>query len=235
MTDTDTIILAPAQIPASLKQRYGEGLQHCEDLRQAFDRAPKEIKDAETAENITRFIKQINARKAKMEEGRKAEVAVYIDGQRAVNDWFKPIIGTMDTHKTTLSRLLGVWQAEQDRLAREKQAAIAKEREAAAQAALEAARTEEEQEHAFTAASAADKAHEKIETIRTSTRTEAGTASMRRVWVGEIVDLDAVDLEALRPYLDKSALEKAVRGAVRAGARKIAGVDIFEQASAVVR
>ena len=114
------------------------------------------------------------------------------------------------------------------------QAALAA-REAAAQAALEAARTEEEQEHAFTAASAADRAHEKIETIRTSTRTEAGTASMRRVWVGEIVDLDAVDLEALRPYLDKSALEKAVRGAVRAGARKIAGVDIFEQASAVVR
>jgi hypothetical protein len=168
MTDTDTIILAPAQIPASLKQRYGEGLQHCEDLRQAFDRAPKEIKDAETAENITRFIKQINARKAKMEEGRKAEVAVYIDGQRAVNDWFKPIIGTMDTHKTTLSRLLGVWQAEQDRLAREKQAAIAKEREAAAQAALEAARTEEEQEHAFTAASAADRAHASTQSGRGS-------------------------------------------------------------------
>ena len=51
----------------------------------------------------------------------------------------------------------------------------------------------------------------------------------------EGLDRDALDLSTLRPFLPLDALEKAVRGFIRAGGRELKGVRIFENTATSVR
>jgi hypothetical protein len=60
-------------------------------------------------------------------------------------------------------------------------------------------------------------------------------ATLRTVWVGEIVDKKAVDLESLRPFMSDDVLQKLVNAAVKAGFRELRGVKIFERSDAMVR
>lgn len=61
------------------------------------------------------------------------------------------------------------------------------------------------------------------------TRTESGSASGRKVWTFEVVNIDEVP----REYL--SLNEKKVRDAVRAGVREIPGIRIFQKEKTTFR
>jgi hypothetical protein len=68
------------------------------------------------------------------------------------------------------------------------------------------------------------------------TRTETGAlASLRTVWIGEIVDITALDLNQLRHHISPAALQTAINSFVKAGGRELAGAKIFEQSNVVVR
>ena len=68
------------------------------------------------------------------------------------------------------------------------------------------------------------------------TRTETGTmATAKSWWDFEITDARELDLESLRPFIPKAALEQALRGFIAAGGREIAGARIFEETKAVFR
>lgn len=78
--------------------------------------------------------------------------------------------------------------------------------------------------------------------VAKSTSGYGATSSLRQVWSFRALDRDKVDLEKLRPYLDTASLEKAVREAIRKGARPdaagkqpIAGVEIFLEQKSVNR
>lgn len=64
-----------------------------------------------------------------------------------------------------------------------------------------------------------------------------GVASLHEFWTldEDTIDRDLVDLEALRPYLAKADIAKAVRGAIKAGIRRVRGINIFKTTTTRVR
>ncbi len=60
------------------------------------------------------------------------------------------------------------------------------------------------------------------------TQTDSGmTMSAKTPWDFEITDYDKIPLDNLRPYFKRDDVEKALRFAVRQGARQIPGVRVF--------
>lgn len=58
-------------------------------------------------------------------------------------------------------------------------------------------------------------------------KTDAGAASLVDNWTFEDLDLDAVDMVALRPFFPPAAVEQALRAFIKSGRREIAGARIF--------
>lgn len=128
---------------------------------------------------------------------------------------------------------------EEARIKREKEEAEARERgakeaelkaiaEKAERDRLEALRKAEEEAKA-NAVEAPVVAAPVVQEAPKVTRTEAGSASQRKVWTFEIEHPEAVP----REYLTVD--EKKIRDAVRMGVREIAGVRIFEESKTVFR
>lgn len=63
------------------------------------------------------------------------------------------------------------------------------------------------------------------------------SSSLRTTWKGRVSKPDTVDLNALRDYISKDAIEKAVNAyaKIHKNTKPIAGVEFFEESSAVVR
>lgn len=67
---------------------------------------------------------------------------------------------------------------------------------------------------------------------------DTGTASIQRTtWTGEIEDINALDLEALRPYISRAALDSAVKAfaVVVKDTRPLAGARVFAKTSTSFR
>ena len=47
-------------------------------------------------------------------------------------------------------------------------------------------------------------------------------------WTGELTDRDALDLEALRPYLTEDAIKRAIHKFAQAGGRELRGAWIYD-------
>lgn len=62
-----------------------------------------------------------------------------------------------------------------------------------------------------------------------------GVVSATSKWAHEIVDISAIPLDALRPYIPRTEIDKAIRAYIRTGHRELAGVRIFEDVKAVFR
>lgn len=91
----------------------------------------------------------------------------------------------------------------------------------------EMARAEEEHRRRNAEAKAAD---------LTKERGDLGAvASLRTVWTFAELDRDALALEPLRAHIPTAALETAIRSYIKAGARELKGVRIFEETTSVVR
>ena len=67
------------------------------------------------------------------------------------------------------------------------------------------------------------------------TRGEASLSTLKETWEFEIVDIQAIPLSVLRPFLPRPDIEKAVRAFVRVGHRELEGVRIYKVESAVIR
>lgn len=58
-------------------------------------------------------------------------------------------------------------------------------------------------------------------------KTDAGAASLVDNWTFDDLDLDQIDLIALRPFFTRAAVEQALRAFIKSGRREIAGARIF--------
>lgn len=167
---------------------------------------------------------------------------------RTVDGFFRGITDPLDQLKTRVSRRLTAYltaKATRERQAREEEARKLREeaeRQAAAAAVVEDAAPEAaavvmEQAIATEAqAEQAARAAQAKPAELSRTRGEVGSvASLRTRWVGEVTDRATLDLEALRPYLPLAALQTALNGAIKAGAREIRGATIYQESSAAVR
>ncbi|MBV9542225.1 MAG: hypothetical protein JO167_13260, partial [Alphaproteobacteria bacterium] len=58
-------------------------------------------------------------------------------------------------------------------------------------------------------------------------KTGAGTASLVDNWTFDELDMNTIDLEALRHFIPQTAIEQALRAFIKAGWREIKGARIF--------
>lgn len=230
----------------SLTDRHAE-------LLAGIERAPETVDDAETNGKMIDFVKQLKLTAKQAEGYRDDEKKPYLEGGRTVDAWFKAKQATLLDGAKKLEGRITVWQrkvaeeerkarAETERLAREEQERLEREAAEAAESATtdesldNAIAAEEAAEQAKTDTASAEKASNAKSTDLSRAKTDSGTsASLRTFWDYRSLDMANVDLEALRPFINQDTIEKAVKAAIRSGARDIKGVDIFENTESKVR
>lgn len=243
MTDADALRLRLAEDNDALIRRHNE-------LLGAEDRLP-EVVDDDAAGRVADYIKQATACAKAIDGSRVAAKEPFLEGGRNVDGFFKKYTDGLGSLKRRVEAKLSVYlrdKADRERRQREDEARIA--REAAAQAdrdamALAAAAkvTTAQADAALdtavraqTASLQADRAADAKPADLARTRGDYGSlATLRREWTFKDMDRAALDLEALRAHIPTDALEKAVRSAIKAGARDLRGVTIYENQVANVR
>lgn len=232
-----------------LKNEHEKPLARAQQLVEAATRAPAEIADDETAGKTADFIKQITACKKTVETVRVAEKEPFLTLGRAVDGFFKRVTDELDVAKNTVQRPLDKYlkqKADDERRRREEAAReerrIAEEKALAA-AALEKARQNDAAQDLLAQATASDTEANRLEKLAevkpaelaSSRGSDGAMASLRTRWVGELVDIEDLDLSKLRFHLNPEALQRAINSFVAAGGRELAGANIYEKSEAVVR
>lgn len=241
----------PADTPEEeFRRRMAE--EHEELIAEAEKLAKAKAKPCEDdayAERLTNYIKRINTTMKALEKVKKDEKAPIQQRAAIIDTYFRNIVTALDTAKAKaqkpLNDFLNKKAAEEQRKRLEAAEQLRRESEAqeAAAAALRGAgRTDE--------AEKAEKAADKIErhadhlSAQAETKTAAvaqvrssagGSASLRTRIVGRIVDIKTLDLEALRPYIEVGALNKAIDRFIAVGGRELKGAVIEQTSEAVVR
>jgi hypothetical protein len=258
MTQETQAPVASQEIGANnppIKDRLAVDYQSLKDrateLLAGAGRAPTQIKDDDEQGKVGDLVKMLAAAIKRSEGARSNEKEPHLQAGREVDAFFKQISDPLDMAKRGLESRVGVYlrakadaerkrredeararQAEADRLAEQARIAAEKNRPKVAEKKLERA------VQAETAATAAAESALAKPADMARTRGDMGSVStLKQTWTFEIEDEGAIDLEALRPFLAKIDIEKAIRSFVRVhkGAKALAGVRIFEETSAVVR
>lgn len=239
----DVLLLELLQEKTSvLRTRYHE-------LIEGATRIPAVCDDDEMAGRITDMIRLIKACRKTFETLREGEKEPYLTLGRTVDGYFKKFTETMDDTVRKATKPLDAYLKKKEDEKREalRQEAIRQreesERKAREAAELEAANmpqaAKEVMQEAVREADRAEKTEKQAEARPAElARTRAdygGLATLRTVWVGQIVEKSELDLNALRPFMSDDVLQKLVNAAVKAGFREIKGCKIFEQSSAQVK
>lgn len=224
-----------------------------EELLAGLERAPDTVEDKETCSKMIDFVKQLKLTAKQADGYREDEKKPYLEGGRTVDAYFKTKAAPLLEAAKKLEGRITIWQRkvaeeerkrrlEEERLAREEQERLEREAQEAADAATteegldDAIAAEEVAEQAKTETESAEKASNAASTDMSRARTDSGTtASLSTFWNFRSLDMANIDLEALRPHINQDTIEKAIKAAIRAGARDIKGVDIFEDTKSTVR
>lgn len=203
-------------------------------LIEALERLPAKIDGAESAQKITTYAAQIQDCISKLEDERVARKRPYDDLAKIVHNFFKTRQDELSGAISKVKALLKSYDDEQ-RVLRQKEendrraaevAAAAEKAEAAKKLADEAAALEQagmtqaaektlEQAAQVEAAAFQQAAAASAPTapVRSITRgAGGGSASSRGKWEIKITDLEKLDVVQLLPFLDRAALDKALRG-----------------------
>ncbi len=245
-----------------LATRFEEQLKQVEEIAARATAAPRAIEDEAQHNDLAQIVKDARTLTKTLDSHFKAEKAPWLEGGRTVDSFFKEPRERLDRimsgmEKRIKAHLDAKAAAERARLAEE--ARQARERELAAQREADARLAEAAKarqnadvhetkmvEAATASALAAAHGSEARDAEKQSeakpaelarTRTEAGLSTLQTFWDFEIVDLEAVSLVKLRPFIKEEHIEMAVRSFVKThgGSQQIPGVRIFQQTKANVR
>ena len=229
-----------------LKQRLASHTKEDELIDDLVTRTiPSEVLTDEMAGELADFIKSLKAARKSVENIFTAEKAPFFEACKVADAWKNVRWLRIDTCVMDASKPIIAWnskkeaeekarQAELARLAQVEAEKLAKEAEAHANAGI----NDTAAELLDFAIGKEDKAAAiiaKSEDVRGRSYGSFSSASSRKVWVGEIDNTVVLDLEALRKYLDKDSLDKAIRAAIKDGVREIRGVKIFEEDKLTIR
>ena len=198
---------------------------------------------------IGALIRDTRALTRKTDDRRKIEKEPHLIAGRQVDAFFSTLTDRLDRITATFQKIADDHArkaAAEARTKAEAEARKAREEEARqrdiAERAQEANRVKTADKAAIKADDAAERAQEADKAASASaadltrTRTASGVLSTARTeWKGKIVDYAKVDLEALRPYIKREALDAALAQAVRNGVRAIGGTEIAEDVKASFR
>lgn len=236
-----------------LKEETAALIARKDELLGAVGRVPEAITDETTAGRVADLIRLMLKCKQQAQKDHRARKEPFLEGGRLVDGAYKAITDPLDRAKSGVEAKLTVYQravAEEERRAREAEArrqteeAARQRREAEAAAAkLE---TEDDLDAAITAEEIARQAAADAAIAQRATTVKAAELGRARGEFGSVAslttfidfkDLDraTIDLDALRSYLDITAIEKAIRLYIRSGARSLRGCAIFENSQSRVR
>lgn len=240
-------------IQARLNESYQTLAARRDQLLDAMERVPEDIKDEELAGKAGDFTKQISAAIKDATAGRVKEKEFFLEGGRQVDGWFKQVIEPLDeAKKAVLARLTDYQKGKEAQERKEREHAEKLAREEAARLeriALEAAEAVKNEESLVSAVGAEEaakaahqaqqaagrEAHAKAAELSRTRGQHGSVASLRSKWTGEITDRAILDLNALRQHIHEEALQKAIRSFVKAGGRELTGARIWENHSTAVR
>ncbi len=220
--------------------------------------APKKIKNDADLDAVGKIVIATRALAKKVEEARTTSKQPFLDGGRDVDTFFASTFGQTVKKPFTgrLGRIMDAFQTIGDAYAEEKAAkaraaaqALAEKARKEEEARLELARKAEEAGRAKTSVNHQAKAEisalqaAEAEAVANApaadlvrTETESGlTVSAKAPWDFEITDYEKIPLDNLRPYFKRDDIEKALRFAVKQGARQIPGVRVFQNTKATFR
>ena len=208
---------------------------------------------------IADLTKEVAALVKRAEAARVGEKEPFLAGGREVDAFFRQITDRLGKTKIALEREVATYlrrkqeeerqrRLEEERRAREEAARRLREAEELERRARDEAnrrvaealqasadRAVDEAVNAEREARAAEKHVEAKAADMARTRGESSLATLTTFWTFEIVDLAAIPLEKLRPYIPRVDIEKAVRQHVRIHKdAPIPGVRIFEDTQARV-
>jgi vacuolar-type H+-ATPase subunit I/STV1 len=179
-----------------------------------------EITDTASAEKAVAMAGQVKAILKRIDSVRKQIVGPANEFVKAVNAFAKQYTSRLETIESETVSKVNRWQVEQRRI----------QMEAQRKAAEEARKIQEELNKKAVEAN--------VEPVRVMapvipekavTRTESGSASLRKVWKWNLTDFSAV------PDEYKSINTVAINQAVKNGLRVIPGVEIYEESETVIR
>lgn len=231
----------------TIADNSAEVAKRAKDLIETAKKVPPVIQDEETAEKATLYVKQLTECLKRVEDARKKEKAPWDLRADMVQTYFKGYSVPLTKSKEMVLGYLDKYvkakdEAEKQRLREEQQrqaeaakamTSVAIELEkvdtGAAELALEDALMAETKAHKYDAAIAAPAG-------RVAVRTDTGaSSSLRTTWHGEVLDLGALDLEALRFHLPAAALQQAINAFIRTGGRELRGAKIYSKTETVVK
>lgn len=234
-------------IRENLDEKYRDLVTRAKALLRGVADLPLTISDEPQAKHLTDAKAQLTSFAKTIEDYRRQEKQPYLDGSRAVDGWFGGAAEEVSRAVAKLRDLLGAYQRRKEEAERkrrledaERLRAEAEIRERAAREKEAAMRDAEGLADALAAQGHADKA--KAEAAAAARAAEApaaelarvrgdygGVAAFRTAWSFRVVDMAALDLETLRPFLKPEHVEQAVRAFVRGGGRVLRGCEIFEE------
>lgn len=238
----------PEDVEAYLQEVSERVIETKEDLLANEPPEGHEVTDDAGAEEMTDYIKNLNGCAKNFESLRKTEKAPFLELGKTVDTFFKNEVAAMRIAKARAQGPLNAYltaKAEKERKAREAEAKRLREEaeEKAKQAAAEAdagmaPESETTLKQAIRTESKAERFEKSVESgkgLAASHGQTGAVASIRKTWVGEITDINNIDLEALREYISRDDLQKAVNRFVSNGGRNLRGTSIYEKSDTVVR
>lgn len=240
----------PPTLPEILAEKYPKFAADIDVLRERANALPVKIEDDEVAGQAADVVKDANALAKKIDGARVAEKEPHLTAGREIDGFFKGLAAKPEQISVILNQrstnyLRAKREAENARLAelarieREDAARKLKEAQEAEEAnrprtaalALEEATEAEDRASNIDLQASAPREPEKIHST-------SGTAiATQMIWAYEIQNFGEIDLNRLRPYIDRETVEKALRAHIRIhkGAEEIPGVRIFEDVKASIR
>lgn len=216
--------------------------------------------DEKGAGQITEAVKSFSHIKREVESAHKAAKAPYLECGKACDAWKREQEALIDALRKPYEDSLKSFLSRKEDRAR---IALA-EREAAARAEAMALAEQARMEAESLVAEAADShsipdtanelltaaIHKEQEANMLQSHAEmvksndlakvraahgAASASQSTVWSGEVESYITIDLEPLRPYLSRDAIDKAVKAYAKDGGRELRGAKIFQTTKLNVR
>lgn len=245
----------PPDQPKTLKERLAEAyaprIAEVEAIAARANNAPKKVKNDDDVDAVGVIVKDARALFKTVDGERKAEKEPFDQAAKDVQAFFATHLDRLTNVMKGLTDRATLYQQEkaaEERRAREEQARKQREREAEerrkaeeAEAAGKAAAAAKAADNADLAARRAAEAERKADVSDTDlvrTRGASGTlATSTSKKDVRIVDFAKVDLERLRPYLDREHVLKAARAWLRVtkGTETIPGLEVFDDVKATFR
>lgn len=249
-------------LPERLAIKHEALVAAVRDLDTEAKKMPASISDDDGSALVSDFIKKSNGYLKRIKALRVDEKEPFLKAGREVDGFFQQHAAAVEAINARLNKTLTAYltkKADDERMERlriaAERAAEEKRQRDLAEAAIQEARDAEqaglraEQIDAVADASAAMRGAQRasVDTIRADraaaaapaelarTRGTQSLATLSRSWEFEILDPAEIDMEILRPFISRPALEAAVRAFVVAGNRELSGVQIYEATKANVR